>query len=169
MAGNLFLPPEFDRTKTCPSVVATHPFGGVKEQTSGLYTEKLAEQGYIASNAAAPTASKTRRIVASPGRLEPTGQRITPSLQRAQNLQRRVRDPLADRGKRLRPASTAASNNDVSVCRTPRGSRGSGTCCRHSAGTLASQQHAVTGRQVPKLLQGSNDRDDDKTGTVLQQ
>jgi hypothetical protein len=37
------------------------------------------------------------------------------------------------------------------------------------AGTLARQQHAVTGGQVTKLLQGSSDRDDDRAGTVFQQ
>ena len=48
VVGNLFLPPGFDEAKTYAAVVATHPFGGVKEQTSGLYAEKLAEQGFIA-------------------------------------------------------------------------------------------------------------------------
>jgi hypothetical protein len=35
-------------------------------------------------------------------------------------------------------AATAASNNDASVCRTPRGSRGSGTCARYPARTVRS-------------------------------
>lgn len=47
VVGNLFLPPGFDESKTYAAIVATHPFGGVKEQTSGLYAEKLAEQGFI--------------------------------------------------------------------------------------------------------------------------
>jgi len=48
VVGNLFLPPGFDENKKYAAIVATHPFGGVKEQASGLYAEKLAEQGFIA-------------------------------------------------------------------------------------------------------------------------
>ena len=48
VVGNLFLPPTFDETTTYAAVVATHPFGRVKEQTSGLYARHLAEHGYIA-------------------------------------------------------------------------------------------------------------------------
>jgi uncharacterized protein len=47
MAGNLFLPNGFDETKKYPSIITVHPGGGVKEQTSGLYAQKLAEKGYI--------------------------------------------------------------------------------------------------------------------------
>ncbi|WP_405996158.1 alpha/beta hydrolase [Streptomyces sp. NBC_00986] len=47
VVGNLFLPPGFDESRTYAAIVATHPFGGVKEQTSGLYAERLAEQGFI--------------------------------------------------------------------------------------------------------------------------
>jgi hypothetical protein len=36
-------------------------------------------------------------------RLEPARQGIMPDPERGQNLRRRVRDPLADRGQRLRP------------------------------------------------------------------
>ncbi len=48
VVGNLFLPADFDEDKRYAAVIATHPFGGVKEQASGLYSEKLAEQGFIA-------------------------------------------------------------------------------------------------------------------------
>jgi hypothetical protein len=61
------------------------------------------------------------------------------------------------------PASTAAaavSNNDVSVCRTPRGSPwdlapAPGT---QQARAPAGQQRAITGGQVLKLLQGRTDQ-----------
>lgn len=47
MAGNLFLPPEFDDQAVYPALVTVHPGGGVKEQTAGLYAARLAEQGFI--------------------------------------------------------------------------------------------------------------------------
>ena len=47
VVGNLFLPPGFDETKKYAAFPVTHPFGGVKEQTSGLYARHLAEQGFI--------------------------------------------------------------------------------------------------------------------------
>lgn len=48
VVGNLFLPANFDAKKKYAAIVVVHPFGGVKEQTSGLYAQRLAEQGFIA-------------------------------------------------------------------------------------------------------------------------
>ena len=48
IVGNLFKPAGFDADAQYAAVVVTHPFGGVKEQTSGLYAQRLAEQGFIA-------------------------------------------------------------------------------------------------------------------------
>jgi len=47
IAAYIFKPAGFDSSKTYPSIVVTHPFGGVKEQTSGLYSAFLAEQGFV--------------------------------------------------------------------------------------------------------------------------
>src|SRR5688572_2161638 len=47
MAGNLFLPIGFDKNKKYAAIVVVHPGGGVKEQTAGLYAQKLAEAGYV--------------------------------------------------------------------------------------------------------------------------
>lgn len=47
MAGNLYLPKDFNENKKYPVIITVHPGGGVKEQTSGLYAQKMAEQGYV--------------------------------------------------------------------------------------------------------------------------
>ena len=48
MAGNIYLPSGFNKDKKYPSIVVVHPGGGVKEQTAGLYAQKLAELGFVA-------------------------------------------------------------------------------------------------------------------------
>lgn len=48
MAGNVYLPAGFDKNKKHPAIVVVHPGGGVKEQTAGLYAQKLAESGFVA-------------------------------------------------------------------------------------------------------------------------
>lgn len=47
MAGNLYLPPDYDSSRKYPAIVVAHPWGGVKEQTSGLYAQQLAQRGFI--------------------------------------------------------------------------------------------------------------------------
>ena len=47
VVGDLFLPAGYDPAKRYPTLVVGHPFGGVKEQTSGLYARRLAESGYV--------------------------------------------------------------------------------------------------------------------------
>jgi len=47
MAANLYFPPNYDSTKKYPAIVVSHPWGGVKEQTSGLYAQQLAKHGFI--------------------------------------------------------------------------------------------------------------------------
>ncbi|MBG9587127.1 alpha/beta hydrolase [Cytobacillus firmus] len=47
IAGNLYLPEGFDENKKYSGIVVAHPGGGVKEQTAGLYAERLSNQGYI--------------------------------------------------------------------------------------------------------------------------
>ena len=47
IAAIVFKPAGFDLGKKYPAIVVTHPFGGVKEQTAGLYAARLAEQGFI--------------------------------------------------------------------------------------------------------------------------
>ncbi|MFH5183532.1 alpha/beta hydrolase [Paenibacillus sp. TAB 01] len=47
LAGHLYVPAEFDESQKYPAIVVSHPGGGVKEQTAGLYANKLSELGYI--------------------------------------------------------------------------------------------------------------------------
>lgn len=47
MAGILYLPDNFNEKKQYPTIIVTHPGGGVKEQTSSLYAQKLAKKGFI--------------------------------------------------------------------------------------------------------------------------
>ncbi len=47
MAGNLYLPANFNSRRKYPTIVSVHPGGGVKEQTAGVYAQQLADRGYV--------------------------------------------------------------------------------------------------------------------------
>lgn len=47
IAANVYTPADYDAAKKYPAVVVSHPNGGVKEQTAGLYAQRLAGLGYI--------------------------------------------------------------------------------------------------------------------------
>lgn len=47
IAANVYTPANYEPSKKYPAIVVAHPNGGVKEQTSGLYAQRLAEAGYI--------------------------------------------------------------------------------------------------------------------------
>ncbi|MDR6843424.1 alpha/beta hydrolase [Flavobacterium granuli] len=47
IVANVYTPANFDSSKKYPTIVIAHPNGGIKEQVSGLYAQRLAEQGYI--------------------------------------------------------------------------------------------------------------------------
>ena len=48
VAGNLFVPRGSNQAAKLPAIVVGHPMGAVKEQSSNLYAQKLAERGFVA-------------------------------------------------------------------------------------------------------------------------
>ena len=47
VAGHLYLPENFDKTKKYPAIVCVHPGSSVKEQTAGLYANQLAKNDFV--------------------------------------------------------------------------------------------------------------------------
>lgn len=43
VVANMYFPENFEKNRKYSAIVVNHPAGGVKEQTAGLYAEKLAE------------------------------------------------------------------------------------------------------------------------------
>jgi len=47
IVADMYLPKNIDRAKKSPAIIVGHPYGGVKEQTSGLYAQEMAERGFV--------------------------------------------------------------------------------------------------------------------------
>lgn len=47
IVADMYFPKNMDRAKKSPAIIVGHPFGGVKEQTSGLYAQEMAERGFV--------------------------------------------------------------------------------------------------------------------------
>ena len=47
ISANVYTPAGYDKAKSYPALVVAHPNGGVKEQVAGLYSQRMAEAGYI--------------------------------------------------------------------------------------------------------------------------
>lgn len=47
ISANVYVPADYDVNKRYAAVVVAHPNGGVKEQVAGLYSQRIAEAGYI--------------------------------------------------------------------------------------------------------------------------
>jgi fermentation-respiration switch protein FrsA (DUF1100 family) len=47
LVGDLYVPKNIDRSVRHPAIIVGHPYGGVKEQSSGLYAQQMAERGFV--------------------------------------------------------------------------------------------------------------------------
>ncbi|KAF8949792.1 hypothetical protein BGZ46_004942, partial [Entomortierella lignicola] len=47
LAGHLYVPASYKEGDKLPAIITVHPYGGVKEQTSGAYANQLSDQGFI--------------------------------------------------------------------------------------------------------------------------
>jgi len=47
VVGNLFIPKSVGTTARSPAIIVGHPMGAIKEQSSNLYAQKLAERGFV--------------------------------------------------------------------------------------------------------------------------
>lgn len=47
ISANVYTPAGYDTAKSYPALIVAHPNGGVKEQVAGLYSQRMADAGYI--------------------------------------------------------------------------------------------------------------------------
>ncbi len=47
LVADMYIPKNLDMSKKLPAIIVGHPFGGVKEQSSGLYAQAMAERGFV--------------------------------------------------------------------------------------------------------------------------
>lgn len=47
LVADLYVPRGLDGSRRYPAIIVGHPYGGVKEQTSGLYAQTMAERGFV--------------------------------------------------------------------------------------------------------------------------
>lgn len=69
LAGHLYLPKDFEADKKYAAIAISGPFGAVKEQSSGLYAQTLAERGFVTlafDQSMTGESSGKRRNMASP-------------------------------------------------------------------------------------------------------
>lgn len=48
IVGDMYIPAGIDLQQKYPAIVVAHPYGGVKEQTAGLYAQTMSERGFVA-------------------------------------------------------------------------------------------------------------------------
>ncbi|WP_395311059.1 alpha/beta hydrolase [Mycobacterium sp. AMU20-3851] len=47
LVGDLYIPANIDSSMRHAAIIVGHPYGGVKEQTSGLYAQQMARRGFV--------------------------------------------------------------------------------------------------------------------------
>jgi fermentation-respiration switch protein FrsA (DUF1100 family) len=47
VVGDMYLPNNLNKSEKHAAIIVGHPYGGVKEQTAGLYAQKMAERGFV--------------------------------------------------------------------------------------------------------------------------
>jgi fermentation-respiration switch protein FrsA (DUF1100 family) len=47
LVADMYVPRDIDASQRHPALIVGHPYGGVKEQTAGLYAQTMAERGFI--------------------------------------------------------------------------------------------------------------------------
>ncbi|XAZ25794.1 alpha/beta hydrolase [Sinorhizobium sp. B11] len=47
LVADMYVPKNLDASRRQPALIVGHPYGGVKEQTAGLYAQTMAERGFI--------------------------------------------------------------------------------------------------------------------------
>lgn len=47
LVADMYIPRSIDASQRHPALIVGHPYGGVKEQTAGLYAQTMAERGFI--------------------------------------------------------------------------------------------------------------------------
>ncbi|MDL2303105.1 alpha/beta hydrolase [Dysgonomonas sp. OttesenSCG-928-D17] len=47
IVGDMYMPKGIDKIRKHAAIIVGHPYGGVKEQSSGLYAQTLAEKGFV--------------------------------------------------------------------------------------------------------------------------
>ncbi|KAF9349819.1 hypothetical protein BGX26_011925 [Mortierella sp. AD094] len=47
LAGHLYVPESYKKGDKLPAIITVHPFGGVKEQTAGVYASQLSDHGFV--------------------------------------------------------------------------------------------------------------------------
>lgn len=47
LAADMYMPKNFDASRTYPALIVGSPYGGVKEQGAGIYAQNMAERGFI--------------------------------------------------------------------------------------------------------------------------
>jgi hypothetical protein len=48
IAADVYSPPGASESSPLPALIVGHPYGSVKEQTSGIYAQSMAERGFVA-------------------------------------------------------------------------------------------------------------------------